>query len=84
MVFICQATCVLITRGEFSNRTGNVKIEIDLTSLIAGFVIGTLPFWGMASTWADYDEVQKSGAGIGGLVALKIVERCINRKNGKK
>lgn len=61
-----------------------MKITIDIISLFTGDVIGTLPFWLLASDLTDLSEAKSSGVGvlIVGLVA-GLVETLRKRKNGK-
>ena len=56
-----------------------MKIEIDLSSVIIGFIIGTAPFWMMASDLSDNSELKSSGIGILALIAVKLLE-FLNKK----
>ena len=57
-----------------------MKIEVDLTSVIIGFIIGTAPFWLMASDLADNSELKSSGIGITALVVVKLLEFLTKRE----
>ena len=57
-----------------------MKIEIDLASVILGFLVGTAPFWLMASDLADNSELKSSGIGIIAIVVVKLIETLFQKK----
>ena len=60
-----------------------MKIEVDLLSVIIGFVVGTAPFWLMASDLTDQSELKSSGIGIMALVVVKLLEFLTSKKEGE-
>ena len=61
-----------------------MKIELDLASVIIGFLIGTAPFWLMATDLADNSELKSSGVGIIAIVAVKFIEMILQKKKKDK
>ena len=54
-------------------------MKIDLISLLIGFILGTVPFWLMASDISDGSELKSTATGAAIIAVIELIHKLAGK-----